>query len=102
MLSLVHGGKIMGRITLSFRMQFQRQIKSLKEFCDALIAFEHKDEFGQLKKVWSSEMAAMIYVHGQIPGVLDLMLLMAVIDNRKEIMKLETAIHSINSKTNEI
>ena len=39
-----------------------------------------------MKKVWSSEMGAMSYV--KIPAVLDIMLLTAVVDNRKLILKL--------------
>lgn len=92
----------MGRVTLSFRMIFKQVLEDLKSFHKALLDPEHKDVFNSLKRVWSREMAAMIYVHGQIPVVFDLMLLTALIDNRKEIMKLEEEISLIDTEVSDL
>jgi len=49
-----------------------------------------QDAFDELFPTWSSEMAAMIYA--EVLSALDLILLTAAIDNRREIMKLREQI----------
>ena len=86
----------MGRITLSFRTIFQKELKNLRSFRDALMDLPRREALDSLKKVWSSEMGAMSYV--KIPAVLDIMFLTAVVDNRKLILKLFDRIGILKSK----
>ena len=86
----------MGRITLSFRTIFQKELKNLRSFRDALMDLSRREALDSLKKAWSSEMGAMSYV--KIPAVLDIMLLTAVVDNRKLILKLLERIGVLRSK----
>ena len=86
----------MGRITQSFRMLFQRELAELKRYKEALMDAGRRDAFDSLVRAWSSEMGAMTYT--RIPTTLDVMLLTAIIDNRKEILKLTESLEKFNSE----
>ena len=90
----------MGRITLSFRTIFRKELKNLRSFRDALMDLSRREALDSLKKVWSSEMGAMSYV--KIPAVLDIMFLTAVVDNRKLILKLLDQVGVLRSKVEKI
>ena len=83
----------LGRITPSFRMRFKEQLNILKQFKEALLDLRLRESFDSLIEVWSSELGAMSYA--KIPSALDCMLVLAVLDNRKLIMKLEEQVASI-------
>ena len=80
----------MGRITPSFRQQFQQELHDLQKYRDELRTVELKNAFDILKKVWSFNQATMMYT--EIPCVLTLMLLTSVVDNRRLILKLSEKI----------
>lgn len=90
----------MGRITKSFRIQFQEEIRTLKKFRNALVDVGHRDAFDRLLKVWGSTQGAMAYA--DIPYVLDAMVLTAVVDNRKRIMQLSSRLNCVTAKMTEI
>ena len=90
----------MGRITLSFRMRFQREVRELKRFRNALMDAGRRNAFDSLLKSWSSEQGAMSYAH--IPYALDAMLLTAVVDNRKRTLDLSGQVRNVNSKMSRI
>jgi hypothetical protein len=78
----------MGRITSgSMRTRIQDYMIQLKkQYRAALKDSDLQNAFDELFPTWSSEMAAMIYA--EVLSALDLILLTAAIDNRREIMKL--------------
>ena len=78
----------MGRITSgSMRTHIQDYMIQLKKrYRAALKDDDLQDAFDEFFPTWSSEMAAMIYA--DVLSALDLILLTAAIDNRREIMKL--------------
>jgi len=81
------GGGGLGRITGSFRTRFQEELSKLeRSFIKALRDPRRREAFNLLVEAWSGEMGAMSYAN--IPSVLDVMLLTAVIDNRKRIEEL--------------
>ena len=59
-----------------------------------------RDAFDSLLRAWSSEQGAMSYA--KVPTVLDVMLLTAVIDNRKLIEELFDQVGIIGSKLDKI
>jgi hypothetical protein len=72
-------------------------MKDLKRgYCAALMDPSRKSAFDSLIKTWSSEQGAMGYA--KIPSVLDIMLLTAVIDNRKCILELSDRFKDIQFK----
>ena len=79
----------MGRITSgSMRTRIQDYMKMLKDtFRAALKEDELQEAFDQLWPTWSSEMAAMIYA--EVLTALDLLILTATVDNRREIVKIQ-------------
>ena len=87
----------MGRITIPFRVLFQREIKSLKKgYRDVLMDVARRDAFDNLLRTLSSELGAMSYA--KIPTVLDVMLLTGLVDNRKLIIKLSNQLEALESK----
>ncbi len=71
----------MGRSTPPFRVSFQEMISKLKrEFRDALLKVERRGAFDQLVEAWSSELGAMSFAESLT--LLDLMLLVAAVENR--------------------
>ena len=79
----------MGRITSgSMRTRIQDYMIQLKKrYRAALKDDDLQHAFDEFFPTWSSEMAAMIYA--DVLSALDLILLTAAIDNRREIMKLK-------------
>ena len=87
----------MGRITIPFRVLFQREINNLKRgYRDVLMDVSRRDAFDSLLRVWGSELGAMSYA--RIPTVLDVMLLTGLIDNRKLIVTLSNQLEILESK----
>jgi hypothetical protein len=91
------GVTLMGRITPSFRQQFQKLIEELKEssgFQDTLISREHKKAFDLLlKDAWSAEDAAM--ANSGIPCVMDALNLMANVHNKKCVEELRRKLQEL-------
>ena len=87
----------MGRITPSFRQQFQNLIEELKEssgFQNTLISREHKNAFDLLlKDAWSAEDAAM--ANSGIPCVMDALNLMANVHNKKCVEELRRKLQEL-------
>ena len=81
----------MGRIQKgSMRTRIQDSMKHLKKrFRAALKDDELQEAFDDLWPAWSSEMAAMIYA--EVLSAMDMLLLMSVVDNRREIIKLKAS-----------
>ena len=61
-----------------------------KTFREALKENELQDAFDELWPTWANEMAAMIFT--EVLSALDLLLLTATVDNRREIMKIKQAL----------
>lgn len=95
------GGDVMGRITIPFRTVLQEEMNNLKRsFREALMDASRRDAFDSLIKAWSSEQGAMSYA--KVPTVLDIMLLMAAIDNRKLIEDLFDEVGILRSEIEKI
>jgi hypothetical protein len=98
----------LSRITHSFRLIIQEEIGSLKRtFREALMDTGRRDAFESLICTWGSEQDAMNCA--KAPTALDIMLLTAVIDNRKIIKEIQNQIavitlklRVVNSKLEEI
>lgn len=91
----------MGRITIPFRVLFQREIKSLKRgYRDVLMDVARRDAFDSLLRTLSSELGAMSYA--KIPTVLDVMLLTGLVDNRKLLIKLSNQLEVLKSKIKQL
>ena len=58
-----------------------------KTFREALKENELQEAFDELWPTWANEMAAMIFT--EVLSTLDLLILTATVDNRREIMKLK-------------
>jgi len=94
-------GDVMGRITIPFRTLLKEQMDNLKRsYREALMDVSRRDAFDSLLRAWSSEQGAMSYA--KVPTVLDVMLLTAVIDNRKLIEGLFDQVGVVNSKIDKI
>ena len=89
----------MGRITPSFRMIFHTLLKDLKHYQEALMDVARRDALNSLIKAWSSELGAMGYA--RIPSALDVMLLTAVVDNRKLVLELFDKVKALELKIKE-
>jgi hypothetical protein len=87
----------MGRIISgSMRTRIQDYTIQLKKrYRAALKDDDLQDAFDEFFPTWSSEMAAMIYA--DVLSALDLILLTATIDNRREIMKLREQIEQLTT-----
>lgn len=91
----------MGRITGSFRTRFQEELGKLeKGFIKALRDPRRREAFNSLVEAWGSEQGAMSYAN--IPSVLDVMLLTAVIDNRKRIEEFADQLSEVLSRLEEL
>jgi len=74
----------MGRVTKSFRERIQNEMDSLKKnYREALKDRARQEAFDKIWEAWASEGGAMI--NSAVPTALDLLLLTAVVDNRKSI-----------------
>ena len=73
------------------RTRLQEKMMMLrKTFREALKEDELQDAFDELWPTWANEMAAMIFT--EVLSALDLLLLTATVDNRREIMKIKQAL----------
>jgi len=94
-------GDVLGRITIPFRTLLQEEINSLKRsYREALMDASRRSAFDSILKAWSSEQEAMSYA--KIPTVLDVMLLTAVIDNRKIVKEFFDQVRFVSSKLDKI
>ena len=64
-----------------------KMIMLRKTFREALKEDELQEAFDELWPTWANEMAAMIFT--EVLSALDLLILTAAVDNRREIMKLK-------------
>ena len=84
----------MGRIQKgSMRTRLQDKMLMLrKTFREALKEDELQEAFDELWPTWANEQAAMIFT--EVLSTLDLLVLTAAVDNRREITKLKLALDS--------
>ena len=76
-------------------------MKRLKRsYREALVDGARRDAFDSLLKSWSSEQGAMSY--SRVPTVLDIMLLTAVVDNRKLIEDTISKVGEANSNIDKL
>jgi len=95
------GGENLGRITTPFNIVLRKEINRLKEnYQKALKEPSRREAFNSLLQVWSSERAAMN--NAEVPTALDVMLLTAVVDNRRLIQDLFSRMDAIQSDLKEI
>jgi hypothetical protein len=73
----------LGRETKSVRQRFQEVLERLRrEVKDPSVDVGRKEAFDQLVEAWASELGAMSYAESF--KLLDLMLIISVLDNRKK------------------
>ncbi|MEM2996433.1 MAG: hypothetical protein QXK52_02850 [Candidatus Bathyarchaeia archaeon] len=88
------GGGGLGRVTIPFRTLFEEELNSLKrDFREALLDPARQEAFDQIVKGWTSELGAMSYA--KVPTVLDAMLLVAAVDNRRMIEELREQVRAL-------
>jgi len=81
------GGGELGRITIPFRTRFDEELSNLqRDYREALMNPARREAFDLLVKAVTGEMGAMSHV--KIPTVLDVLLLTAVVENRRSIEEL--------------
>lgn len=86
-----------GIITPPFRQRYQAQINRLRENLLPLLRDkEHRDAFEALVDAWDREYAAMS--NSEIPFIMDVMNLMANVDNMSKVMKLEKKLAELESR----
>jgi len=95
------GGENMGRITTPFNIVLREEINRLKEnYQKALKEPSRREALNSLLQVWSSERGAMN--NAEVPTALDVMLLTAVVDNRRLIQDLFSRMDALQSGLKEI
>lgn len=82
----------MSMITEPFRIRLQKEIRNLKQSKEALMDARPRAAIDTLVKTWESEQGAMIYA--TIPIALDVMVLTAVVHNRKLILELASEVRA--------
>ena len=88
---------VMGRLTVPFRSQLQEEMENLtRSFKEALMEPARRDAFDLLTRAWMAEQGAMSYA--KVPSVLEVMLLAAAVDNRKNIEDLKDEIALLRSQ----
>jgi len=91
------GDESVGRITIPFRTRLQEQLDELKKnLAPVLMDRIRADAFESLSRAWTSEQGAMSYLN--VPTVLDAMVLVGEIDNRKLILELTERLVRIEGK----
>ena len=91
----------MGRVTFPFRSLLKDEIGRLRRtYREALPDLKRRKAFDSLVRAWSSELGAMS--NASVPTVLEVMLLTAAVDNRKNIEDAIDRIEEINLKLREI
>jgi len=79
------------------RTRIQEKMKMLrKTYRAALKEDELQEAFDEIWPTWANEMAAMIFT--DVPSALDLLVLTAAVDNRREIMKIHQALGLNNNE----
>jgi hypothetical protein len=87
----------MGRLTIPFRNQLQQEVENLtRSFKEALMEPARRDAFDSLTRAWTAEQGAMSYA--KVPSVLEVMLLAASVDNRKNIEDMHDEIALLRSQ----
>jgi hypothetical protein len=87
----------MGRNTPPFRQSFHDLLGRLRrEFQDALISIERRDAFDDLVGAWSAELGAMSFAESV--KLLDLLLLVAVVENRSRSEMLSARVRSLEER----
>lgn len=89
----IKGEKRLGRITVSFKKRFEEELDSLKGFRDALKNLEKQTAYDQIIKACTSEQGAL--ANTTIPAILDAMLLIASVDNRRYIEQLSKRLYTL-------
>jgi len=88
-------------ITMPFRTLLQEEMDNLERtYREALMDADRRDAFDSLLRAWSSEQGAMSYA--RVPTALDVMLLTAVVDNRRLIEDLFDQIGVMRSQLEKI
>jgi hypothetical protein len=92
----------MGRITPSFRQLYHQQVEELKRgFQHTLLDRSHREAFNLIiKEAWSTEGHAM--ANAGVPCTLDIMNLMANVDNKKVIVQLRARIREYEERINHL
>lgn len=91
----------LGRITIPFRTAFEEELRRLKEdFREALLDPKRQEAFDLILRGWTSELGAMS--HAKVPTVLDVMLLVAAVDNRKVIEDLYEKVRLLGEQIEEL
>jgi len=83
----------LGRITVPFKMKFERELGSLRGFRDALKDLEKQVAYDEIVRACTAEQGAL--ANADIPAVLDAMLLTASVDNRRSINHLSKRLDSL-------
>ena len=87
----------LGRNTSPFRQSFNDLLGRLRrEFQDSLISIERRDAFDDLVGAWSAELGAMSFAESV--KLLDLLLLVAVVENRSRSERLSTRIQILEER----
>ena len=87
----------MGRDTPPFRQSFHGLVARLrKEFQEALISVDRREAFDDLVGAWSAELGAMSFAESI--KLLDLMFLVAVVENRSLSESLSARIQSLEER----
>lgn len=95
------GGDPMGRITRPFRAQFQEELRRLEaSFARALRDEGRREAFNRVVEAWGSEMGAMS--NAEVPTILDIMLLTALLDNRKRLEELSRDLEQLRSRVSSL
>ena len=98
---LIIGGESLGRVTFPFRSLLKEEIGRLRRtYREALLDLKRREAFDSLVKTWSSELGAMS--NASVPTVLEIMLLTAAVDNRKNIEELIDKVEELSLKLREI
>ena len=91
----------MGRNTPPFRQSFHSLVARLRiEFQDALISVERREAFDNLVGAWSSELGAMSFAESV--KLLDLLFLVAVVENRSLSESLSVRIRSLEERISRV
>jgi hypothetical protein len=96
----IGGEKSMGRITVPFKMRFEEELDSLKDFRDALKNLERQAAYDEIIKVCTSEQGAM--ANSNIPAILDAMLLTASVDHSRRIEHLSKRVDILEDEVNRL
>jgi len=91
----------LGRNTPPFRQSFQELVSKLRrEFQDALLTLNRREAFDTLVEAWSAELGAMSFAESM--KLLDLMLLVAAVDNRSLCEGLQRGFRTLDDRISRI